>query len=133
MDLREFLQREFRRRTGRNRRYSLRAFARDLGCDHSTLSQWLRGTRPITVDSIDRLCRRLGIAGMDRRRICELTDMDLMVVEAARTSAARTSPSLAELLGLTVDQVNLSLTRLMRLHILRMQGNEWEIVEGELA
>jgi transcriptional regulator with XRE-family HTH domain len=133
MDLREFLQREFRRRTGRNRRYSLRAFARDLGCDHSTLSQWLRGTRPITVESVDRLCQRLGIAGMDRRRICELTDMDLMVVEAARTSAARTSPSLAELLGLTVDQVNLSLTRLMRLHILRMRGNEWEIVEGELA
>src|SRR3954469_100018 len=133
MDLREFLQREFQRRTGRNRRYSLRAFARDLDCNHSTLSQWMRGIRPMTPESIDQLCHRLGIAGMDRRRICELTDTDLLVLEAARTPAARTSPALAEALGIGVDQVNLSLTRLMRLRVLRMQGQEWHIVEGELA
>ena len=133
MDLREFLQREFKRRHERNPRYSLRAFARHLDCNHSTLSQWIRGVRPVSPESIDHLCRRLGIAGMDRRRICELTDPDLLVLEAARSSSARTSPSLAEALGMSVDEVNLSLTKLMRLHVLRMQGREWHIIEGEIA
>src|SRR3954471_12826824 len=133
MDLREFLQRELKRRTRRNPRYSLRAFARHLDCDHSTLSQWIRGIRPISGESVDHLCRRLGISGMDRRRICELTDADLLVLETARSGASRTSPALAEDLGMTVDEVNLSLTRLMRLHALRMEGRHWCIVEGEIA
>jgi hypothetical protein len=133
MDLREFLQREFKRRQSRNPRYSLRAFARHLDCDHSTLSQWIRGVRPISGESVDHVCHRLGISGMDRRRICELTDADLLVLETARSGASRTSPALADELGMTVDEVNLSLTRLMRLHALRMEGSHWCIVEGEIA
>src|SRR3954447_4692041 len=44
----DFLRRELGRRQDRNSRYSLRAFARDLACDHATLSQWLRGARPMS-------------------------------------------------------------------------------------
>lgn len=41
MDLRQTLTAELGQRQRRNPRYSLRAFARDLGTDHVTLSQAL--------------------------------------------------------------------------------------------
>jgi hypothetical protein len=39
MSFEYFLQREFDRRKARNPKYSLRAFGRDIGQDHSTISQ----------------------------------------------------------------------------------------------
>jgi transcriptional regulator with XRE-family HTH domain len=56
---RSYLEEELARRAGRNPRYSLRAFARHLGVDHSTLSQWLRGRRTISSRAIERLGARL--------------------------------------------------------------------------
>ena len=121
-----FLQREYHRRRTRNRRYSLRAFARDLGCDHSTLSQWMRGTRPLTRTSLDRLCRALALADTARTRACET---DLAVVAVVRQDANRTSPALARAAQLPVDRVNLALTKLMRLNVLRRAGSDWHLVE----
>ena len=72
-----YLEREFARRRARNGRYSLRAFARDLGCDHSTLSQWMRGTRPLTRESVNQLCNALSLRGIDRRRACEIDEIDV--------------------------------------------------------
>lgn len=124
-----FLQREYQRRHTRNRRYSLRAFARDLGCDHSTLSQWMRGTRPLTQQALDRLCRALGIAGAERGRVCEIDDTDMAIVAVVRESADRTSPALARAAEMPVDCVNLALTKLMRLNVLTMVGADWHVVE----
>ena len=124
-----FLQREYQRRRTRNRRYSLRAFARDLGCDHSTLSQWMRGRRPITQPSLDRLCAGLGIAGADRARVCEIDEADIAVVAAVRNGASRTSPGLAGAAAMPVDHVNLSLFKLRRLNSLRRGGADWHVVE----
>jgi transcriptional regulator with XRE-family HTH domain len=56
-----FLQSELARRCARNPQYSLRAFALHLGVDHSTLSQWLRGRRPIMRRSIEILGSALGL------------------------------------------------------------------------
>lgn len=124
-----FLQREYQRRRTRNRRYSLRAFARDLGCDHSTLSQWMRGTRPLTRTSLDRLCRALALADTARARACEIDETDLAIVAVVRQGTGRTSPALARAAQVPVDRVNLALTKLMRLNVLRMAGSDWHLVE----
>ena len=56
VSFRSFLQDELERRRVRNPRYSLRAFARDLGIDNSRLSKMLQGERPIG----DRMLRLIG-------------------------------------------------------------------------
>lgn len=38
------------------RERGIRATARRLGIPHSQLSEWLNGTRPISEDTIERLC-----------------------------------------------------------------------------
>jgi len=43
MSFPEVLASELARRRAKNRRYSLRAFARDLGLHHTSLSRILRG------------------------------------------------------------------------------------------
>ena len=45
---RDCILRELRERVRRNRYYSLRAFARDMGCSHSTLIAIIQEERPIT-------------------------------------------------------------------------------------
>jgi transcriptional regulator with XRE-family HTH domain len=63
VDFREALLAELRQRHLRNARYSLRAFARDLGSDHATLSQLLRGRHHFSPRTIARRGRRLGLSG----------------------------------------------------------------------
>lgn len=58
---RERLQAELARRCADNPQYSLRAFALDLGTDHSSLSQLLRGRRALTAAMIERLGAKLGL------------------------------------------------------------------------
>jgi transcriptional regulator with XRE-family HTH domain len=58
ISFRQYLQGEVARRCCRNARYSLRAFARDLGVDHSTLSQILRGRRALSPRAIERHAAR---------------------------------------------------------------------------
>jgi transcriptional regulator with XRE-family HTH domain len=60
-DLRTRLREELARRRRVNRRYSLRAFGAFLDIDHSTLSQILRGRRPIPVGALSTWAARLGL------------------------------------------------------------------------
>src|SRR5215217_8006129 len=59
---RQVLQEELAQRCARNPRYSLRAFARYLTLDHSTLSQLLRGRRRFTARTIERVGKRLSLS-----------------------------------------------------------------------
>src|SRR5215831_20471357 len=56
-----FLQSELARRCSSNPQYSLRSFALQLGINHSTLSQLLRGKRALTPRMIKTLGARLGL------------------------------------------------------------------------
>src|SRR5580658_4337102 len=58
---RDRLEAEFQGRRAKNARYSLRAFARFLHGDHSTLSQILRGSRPAPARLIRAWSARLDI------------------------------------------------------------------------
>jgi transcriptional regulator with XRE-family HTH domain len=61
-DFRTFLGARLRAARKRNPRFSLRAFARRLCVDHSTLSQILRGTRRLTSAQAALMGKRLGLA-----------------------------------------------------------------------
>jgi transcriptional regulator with XRE-family HTH domain len=60
-DFRIQLQGELLRRCRDNPRYSLRAFARYLGVEPSFLSKILNGKRSVTLQTLERLCPRLGL------------------------------------------------------------------------
>lgn len=56
-----FLREEFDRRVRANPRYSLRAFARDLGTSAGALSEVLRGRRPLSHKVAGRFVKALGL------------------------------------------------------------------------
>lgn len=64
-NFRLWLERQFTDRCKRNQRYSLRAFAKFLELDASSLSQILRGKRPISKKGIQTICQRLSATSAD--------------------------------------------------------------------
>lgn len=110
---RSLLARELARRSARNQRYSLRAFARHLRVDHATLSQWLRGRRPITPRTVALLAPRLGAAAGAAPDAAILALVPAAGFQADSRWIART-------LGMSVDDVNMALQRLLRLGRLQM-------------
>jgi hypothetical protein len=154
-----FLQEELGRRCARNPRYSLRAFAKYLGIDHATLSQIVRAKRCLTPRTIKKLGARLGL-GRDAvdaylahvhdgplptpalREVQQLahdaaslvTDwyhhaiLELLHLEAFRPD----SRWIARVLGLAPDEVNVALTRLVRLGLLEMAARDrWVDKSGD--
>ncbi len=148
---REFLQRELARRCADNPQYSLRAFARSLRTDHSTLSQILRAKRRLTAETIRALASELQVSAADIEafvaREAQLTvdntwdrharqlqeeAMEVIaqwqhfaILELVRLDCFRPDCRwIARVLDITVDEVNLSLTRLLHLGLLHMVNHQ---------
>jgi transcriptional regulator with XRE-family HTH domain len=144
---------ESRRKT--NRRYSLRAFARFLGADHSTLSQVLRGKRPIPVSNMRQWGRKLALTNEEvavyiaaehvpsdetigRQERLRHWSAEALAITADRVHWQVIQLSLvpefqpdtrwiATQLGVSVDRVNLALGRLLRLQLLDMRpAGKWK-------
>lgn len=145
-----FLQGELGRRCAANRHYSLRAFAKFLDLDHATLSQCLRGKRRLTPRMIVKMGTRLGMARevLDRYIAGEephqkeppestvLGEIQQLAQDASALvsewhhyailelthlhSFRPESRWIARVLGLTCDQVNVAVSRLIRLGMLEM-------------
>jgi transcriptional regulator with XRE-family HTH domain len=128
MGARDFLNRELAQRQQRNSRYSLRAFARDLDCDHATLSQWLRGARPVSNAAEDHIFSRLDLDPFERARAREIDDEDLRVL-AAMIGAPATTQALADATGLSIDRANIALSKLLRLKVVKLDQSSWKILE----
>ena len=110
MLLRSVLQTEFARRKQANPRYSLRAFARSVGLHHSTVSQLIRGKRPITCKSVRTIAGALRWNGA-------------AVLKASGPTAVRfDSRVVAKRLGLSVDEVNVALTDLCLFRLIELKG-----------
>lgn len=62
LEFRTKLQEEFARRIRVNERYSMRAFANQLGLNSSTLSQVLSGKRHLSDQKIQSLCKKVGFS-----------------------------------------------------------------------
>lgn len=147
-----YLQAELARRCAANAQYSLRSFARHLALDHSTLSQLIRGRRPLTGAMIARLGERLGLRPAEIERFVALeggaesgartavrgvrqfardtaavlADADhRAILELMRTEEFRPdSRWIARVLNRTVDEVNVLVARLARLRVLEMTDHE---------
>lgn len=156
------LQAELARRCSTNPAYSLRAFARDLEIDHSTLSQLLRGKRALTAPTIEALAPFFGLdaAAVDRYARFERSagvvgdaneeQMSSLAHDAAELLSdwrhfailellrlrdfKPDSRWIARVLGASVDEVNLALHRLIRLGLLRMDApDHWVDLCGDLV
>ena len=151
---RRWLQRELAERCEANPQYSLRAFARDLDVDHSSLSQILRGRRRLSERVVLDFGRRLGIeeaalaavvqslpldrAGpRDERAIRRLTSDTFEAIADWQhyallelTHLEQFRPNLgwiARVLDLEADEVQAIVARLLRLGLLHMPSRErWE-------
>ncbi len=75
---RETLKSKFSERIAANSRYSLRAFARDLGLSPSYLSQVLSGSRGLTIKSAATLFQKLNIS---------LSDQNIFILEIKKEHA----------------------------------------------
>src|SRR4051812_37985765 len=143
---RERLLEEFALRRAKNARYSLRAFAAFLGTDHSSLGRILRGARCAPQASIRSWARKLGMTSEEaslyiaaghvpdeasarrQHQLRHWTAEALAIVrEPAHWEIVRLSRTpefrsdccwIAEQAGLTVDQINVALSRLLRLGLL---------------
>lgn len=157
-DFRARLREELERRRRINRRYSLRAFGDFLGIDHSTLSQILRGTRPVPGGCVRQWATRLRLGkeeielyaaaerGDDFETLARRVHHMQWMAEAAALMANPAHWQLLQLLraqdwrpdlrwmaqqlGLDIDQLNDALSRLLRLRLLEIDGDAWRDQRG---
>lgn len=148
-DFRKFLQSELLHRCQKNPHYSLRAFAKTLNIDHSTLSQILRGKRPISEKMLISLATFLSLGPLEidhfkrnlkssssEHQIRDLSIDSFMIIsewyhdailELMRIDGFRNdSKWIAKQLGITVSQVNIAVERLLRLELIEVnEAGEW--------
>jgi len=155
------LQNELIRRSRNNPRYSLRAFARSLEYDVSSLSKILSGKRPIGRKLISRFGGRLGLPPdviQSYRRSLSRRESDLelenddtyqnlsldafqiiadwyhyAILELMRVDSFRAHPGwIARALGISRHEVNAAVERLRRTGLLRLDSKgRWIDVSGE--
>lgn len=131
MQFRQRLSEEFARRRERNSHYSLRAFARDLGTDHATLSQILRERRALSSRMVTALGNRLRIdrADLTTNRI----QQDASAV-ARLISSGNFQPNarwIAVRSGLPIDSVNAALQLLLARRVLIMKSpKSWRLTKS---
>ena len=119
MNFRETLRQEFERRQRSNPRYSLRAFARFLGTDHSTLSQILRGRRSLSPRLVRLFGKRLKLSSSLILESCVEQDSQAVLRLARSSGLIANSRWIAVRSGIPLDGVNAAL--------------HWLIYKGELA
>jgi plasmid maintenance system antidote protein VapI len=128
MNFRQELEGELLRRRRRNPNYSLRAFARDLRTDHATLSQILRGRRPLSARMTTMLGRRLGF-GPSTLLEASIRQNAAAIVRLVQSGNFQPNCRwIAVRTGLPIDAVNVALTQLLRDGFLVMRSAEcWAI------
>lgn len=134
---RKLLNKEFEDRQERNSRYSLRAFARDLGIDSSSLSQVLSGKRKLTPAVAAQVADKLKLPASSRRRfflsfgadVAELAEVELKILQDQQFEAIITDWRYYAVLNLIlIEAFDPTLPRIAR--ALRMTESESkEIVE----
>lgn len=150
---RKRLELEFAARRDKNCRYSLRAFAKFLGADHSTVAQILRGTRPVPAVRIRAWGKKLGLGAEEisayiaaghvpeaavlerQRQLVHWTAEAMSIVSEplhyeilrlSRTKAFRADCRwIAGQTGFTADEVNVAVSRLLRLGLIEMRQDRW--------
>ncbi len=147
-DFRLFLQEELLKRIRKNPNYSLRSFARHLKIHHGTLSQILRGQRPLTESTQKKLIQTLGL-GPDAVNLfappqgtTAAANYAQVSIDAFHSISDWTYDAIIELIripgfqpntqwiatrfGLSVHEVQIAVERLVRLELLEITAdNRW--------
>lgn len=160
-EFRHWLGDQLAARCERNPQYSLRAFANYLAIDHSTLSQLLRGKRTITRETIEKIGFRLGLSQQETERwmdiesarpksapspqpitqlACDMAEVlqdwrNFAILELTRLDHFQPdSRWIARMLDITVDEVNICISRLCRLRLLEMTNQgAWNDLLGDVV
>src|SRR3954447_4373844 len=111
---RALLVAERERRRAANARYSLRSFGRDLGVDHATLSQILRGKRRLTARTVRALGRKLRPPAAQIGELCALENESAVLAAIDRPNFQADSRWIATVVGIPLDEVNVAIQRLLR-------------------
>jgi hypothetical protein len=158
MPFRERLRQELESRRKKNPRYSVRALAAFLKTDHSTLAQILRGTRRVPVSCLRAWTRKLRIgAEQTAAYIAAEHAPDAQTAQrqhqlrhwTAEAMALTSEPAHLHILrlcrarefradcrwiaaqaGVGVDEVNMALSRLLRLGLLQANAEGWSDSTG---
>jgi transcriptional regulator with XRE-family HTH domain len=139
-DFRIQLQNELVRRCRNNPSYSLRSFARALEIDHSSLSQYLRGRRRLSMEMRQQVAARAGLlrgpeasepdaSGLPLDAFAVISDWyHYAIFELVTLRDFQPKPRwIARTLGITVNEVHIAVERLFRLGLLRRDAKgKWE-------
>jgi transcriptional regulator with XRE-family HTH domain len=120
---RTVLQAEFDRRRAANARYSLRAFARALSVNHSTLSQMLRGKRRVTARNVRALGPPLRLNAAVIAELCAIEHESAVLAVLEQPRFRADSRWVATMAGIPLDEVNVTLQRLLRKRIVTMASS----------
>jgi transcriptional regulator with XRE-family HTH domain len=138
-----YLQGVLAENCARNPRYSMRAFARRLGINHSTLSQLLRGKRQFSARTIKTLGGRLALPDEAIARFVAHEQqfpsnhsgreievqhqiLELITLESFKPDVAWIS----RVLSITADAVHVALAQLLAMGLVRMESaNRWVIIK----
>lgn len=130
MYFRQRLEAEFAQRRQRNARYSLRAFARDLGTDHSTLSQILRERRALSARKVALLGRRLRLERGVLAEACVRQNAEAVLRLARSRNFQPNTRWIATRTGIPIDGVNAALAQLLREgHLAMTSTHHWKITK----
>ena len=120
-----------RLRQGRNARYSLRAFARDLGVSHSTLSGVLSGRRPASARFVRRVAKSLGLDTQQAMTLVDREHAQKLAAHVEREGFRHDLRDLAVRSGLSVDTLCIELHRLLSERRLDMNSSDsWTLRGG---
>ncbi|MFS4460851.1 TIGR02147 family protein [Bdellovibrio sp. HCB2-146] len=88
-DYRQYLREAFDLRSSRNKNYSLRSFAKDLGLAVSTLTEVLAGKYGLSPERATDVAVRLNLSAMQSEHFCNLVTMRFSRKMEAREEARR--------------------------------------------
>ncbi len=104
LDYRSFLSDELTRRLGVNSRYSLRAFARDLGMNPGRLSHILRGHYGLSQGAAQTVAKKLNLGPQEAKTFCDLVALKHGRSRAEKSEAStRLKESKAQFDALSLD------------------------------
>ena len=130
MTFREVIASELRNRQQRNRRYSLRRLAAQVGVHHATISRLLRGNKPVPERTVRALGSRLGLSAQELDALVLAENEAAVLLAIARPAFRPASRWLATVSGLPLDRVNVAIQSLLRTGRLRMLARDRWIAGG---
>jgi uncharacterized protein (TIGR02147 family) len=158
MKANKFIADDFARRKKLNPNFSLRAYSRWLGISPAQMSQMIKGTRTVTVNTLTKVVNRVGLSPLKRQHLFQSVFLNhedvtptrvslaedhfqlisdwyhLAILSLAKIKGAKGDPRwVASRLGIPVSIASEAMRRLERLGILQIHPRLRQITEPFVA